>query len=353
MPSSLNDSSKSLVSAPLRRRSLMALAASSLTMPVFAQARTVTIGYQDLLVPMKLMMETAELERSTGYRVQWKMYDTGADIMKALAAGEIQIGEAGSSPFTAAATAGQKVRLLWICDDMANAEALVVRKGAGIDKMADLRGKTLAVPNLSTAHYQLFAALSEAGLGRNVKLLILKPPQIRAAWDAGTIDGAYLWNPVLGYLKGSGKVLISAAQMAQRGYPTFDGLVGNSAWVDAHETLVVALVQAIARAQRSYLDSRAGWTAQTPAVQSIARLTKTPPAEVLAGMALYRFVPPEEQLGTRWFGGGAEKAMANTALFQSVMLVSGAPLASYSQFMAPGFLRKAMAAAPAGNGKSA
>ena len=268
--------------------------------------------------------------------------------MKAMATGEIQIGEVGSSPFTAAATAGQKLRLLWVCDDMANAEALVVRNSAGINKMADLSGKTLASPNLSTAHYQLFAALSEAGLGRNVKLLTMKPPQIRAAWDAGTIDGAYLWNPVLGHLKGSGKVLVSAAQMAQRGYPTFDGLVGNSAWVDANETLVVGLIQAIARAQRSYLDSQASWTPQTLAVQTIARLTKTPPAEVLAGMALYRFVPPEEQLGARWFGGGAATAMANTALFQSIMLVNGAPLPSYSQFMAPGFLRKALAAAPTG-----
>lgn len=348
MSSSLNDLSESLVSAPLKRRSLMALAASSLAMPVFAQARTVTIGYQDLLVPMKLMMETAELERSTGYRVQWKMYDTGADIMKAMAAGEIQIGEAGSSPFTAAATAGQKVRVLWICDDMANAEALVVRNGAGIEKISDLRGKTLATPSLSTAHYQLFAALSEAGLVRHVKLLTLKPPQIRAAWEAGKIDGAYLWNPVLGHLKGSGKVLVSAGQMAQRGYPTFDGLIGNSAWVDANEKLVVALIQAISRAQRSYLETQSSWTAQTPAVQTIARLTKTPPAEVLAGMGLYRFVPPEEQLGPRWFGGGAAKAMANTALFQSTMLVSGPPLASYNEFIAPGFLRKAMAAAPAG-----
>ncbi|MGV8804709.1 MAG: taurine ABC transporter substrate-binding protein [Polaromonas sp.] len=344
MPPSLD----ATITAPhsLRRRSLMALAASSLALPVLAQARSVTIGYQDLLVPMKMMMQASdELERSTGYRVQWKMYDTGADIMKALAAGDIQIGEVGSSPFTAAATAGQKVSLLWICDDMANAEALVVRNSAGVNKMADLSGKTLAAPNLSTAHYQLFAALSEAGLVRNVKLLNLKPPQIRAAWDAGTIDGAYLWNPVLGHLKGSGKVLVSAAQMAQRGYPTFDGLVGNNAWIDANETLVVGLIQAIARAQRSYLNSQASWTAQTPAVQTIAQLTKTAPAEVPGGMALYRFVPPEEQLGARWFGGGAATAMANTALFQSIMLVNSAPLPNYNQFMAPNFLRKAMAAA--------
>ena len=56
-------------------------------------------------------------------------------------------------------------------------------------------------------------------------------------------------------------------------------------------------------------------------------------------------VPPEEQLGARWLGGGAARAMANTALFQATMLAGSAPLGSYSQFMAPAFLRKAMATA--------
>ena len=347
---SLGEKAEMLACMPLRRRSLMALAASSLAAPAFAQNRTVTIGYQDLLVPMKLIVEAADLERATGYSVQWKMYDTGADIMKALAAGEIQLGEAGSSPFTAAATAGQDVRLLWICGDMANAEALVVRNGAGIEKLSDLRGKTVAAPHLSTAHYQLFAALSEGGLVRDVKLLTLKPAQIRAAWDAGKLDGAWLWNPVLGHLKTSGKVLLSAAQMAQRGYLTFDGLVGSRAWTDANEALVVPLLQALAAAQRNYLDTHASWTPKTPAVQSIARLTKTPAEQVLSGMALYRFVPPEEQLGARWLGGGAARAMANTALFQATMLAGGAPLNNYEQFMAPAFLRKAMP--PASGAKS-
>lgn len=339
------DSSSGIPRHPIRRRALIALAASSMSAPSFAQKRTVTIGYQDLLVPMKLIMENSDLERTSGYRVQWKMYDTGADIMKAMAAGEIQLGEVGSSPFTAAATAGQGVRLLWICDDMANAEALVVRSDAGIARVADLRGKTLATPYLSTSHYQLYAALTEAGVVRNVKLLAMKPPQIREAWDAGTIDGAYVWNPVLNYLKRSGKVLLSATQVAQRGYPTFDGLAGSSTWADANEGFVVALIQAIARAQRSYVETQASWTPQTPAVQTIARLTKTPPAEVPTGMALYRFVPPEEQLGARWLGGGVATAMANTALFQATMLVGGAPLDSYSGFMAPGPLRKAVAVA--------
>lgn len=342
----LKTGGETLVDLPIRRRAIIALAtsvASSIAAPVFAQDRTVTIGYQSLLVPMKLVVDSAELERSTGYRVRWKMYDTGADIMKALAAGDIQIGEVGSSPFTAAATAGQDVRLLWISADMSNAEALVVRKGLGIEKFSDLRGKTLAAPHLSTSHYQLFAALSEAGLMRDVNLLTIKPAQIRVEWDAGKLDGAWLWNPMLAQLKNSGTVLMTAAQIARRGYPTFDGLVGDRRWTETNETMVVALLHSIAAAQRTYVDNKAGWTAKTPAVQAIARLTNTLPEQVMAGMGLYGFVAPEEQLGAHWLGGGAARAMANNALFQTTMLAGGVPLNSYNKFMAPAPLQKATA----------
>lgn len=338
----LNKHRDTLGGTPIARRHLMALAAC-IALPALAQTRTVTIGYLDTLVPMKQLVEGAELERSTGYRVQWRMYDTGVEIMKALAAGDIQLGEVGSSPFTAAATLGQDVRLLWVSGDIHNAEALVVRNGMGIEKFSDLRDKTVAAPRLSTSHYQLFAALTESRLMRDVKLLTLKPAEIRAAWDAGTLDGAWLWNPVLERLKGNGKVLMSAAQSAQRGYPTFDGLAGDRRWAEANETLVVALLQAIVQVQRTYLDNRADWNVKTPAVQAIARVTKTPPEQVAPSMGLYRFVPPEEQLGGRWLGGGVARAMANTALFQTTMLVAGKPLDDYSKFVEPAFLYKAAA----------
>ena len=45
----------------------------------------------------------------------------GGDVIKAMASGGVQIGEAGSSPFTAAASQGQDLKLFWILDDIGDA----------------------------------------------------------------------------------------------------------------------------------------------------------------------------------------------------------------------------------------
>jgi ABC-type nitrate/sulfonate/bicarbonate transport system substrate-binding protein len=55
------------------------------------------------------------------------MFGGGGDVIKAMASGGVQIGEAGSSPFTAAASQGQDLKLFWILDDIGDAEALIAR----------------------------------------------------------------------------------------------------------------------------------------------------------------------------------------------------------------------------------
>ena len=73
---------------------------------VFAQAKKeVTFAHQDMLVPLRTVMESGELEKATGYKINWRMFGGGGDVIKAMASGDVQIGEAGSSPLTAAAIA--------------------------------------------------------------------------------------------------------------------------------------------------------------------------------------------------------------------------------------------------------
>jgi taurine transport system substrate-binding protein len=98
----------------------------------FSQAEEVTFAYQDMLVPLRTVIDSGELERTTGYEINWRQFGDGGDVIRAMSSGDVQIGEAGSSPIAAAASQGQDVRLFWILDDIADAEALVVRNGSGI-----------------------------------------------------------------------------------------------------------------------------------------------------------------------------------------------------------------------------
>ena len=64
----------------------------------FAQTKEVTFAHQDMLVPLRTVMESGELEKATGYKINWRMFGGGGDVIRAMASGDVQIGEVGSSP---------------------------------------------------------------------------------------------------------------------------------------------------------------------------------------------------------------------------------------------------------------
>ena len=225
----------------------LALAATG---SAFAQAKKeVTFAHQDMLVPLRIVQESGELEKATGYKINWRMFGGGGDVIKAMASGDVQIGEAGSSPLTAAASQGQDIRLFWILDDIGDAEALIARNGSGINGIKDLKGKKVATPFVSTSHYQLMVAMKLEGVdAKGVNVMNMRPPEIAAAWERGDIDAAFIWDPVLSKIKGNGKAIASSKSIGAKGYPTFDGVIVNAKWAAENEAFMVALTKALIKA---------------------------------------------------------------------------------------------------------
>jgi len=311
----------------------------------FAQAKKeVTFAHQDMLAPLRTVMESGELEKATGYKINWRMFGGGGDVIKAMASGDVQIGEAGSSPITAAASQGQEIKLFWILDDIADAEALIARNGSGVASIKDLKGKKVATPFVSTAHYQLMAAMKLEGVDpKGVNVMNLRPPEIAAAWERGDIDAAFIWDPVLSKIKGNGKSIASSASIGAKGYPTFDGIVVSTKWAAEHEGFMVALVKALAKADADYRANAAKWTVDSPQVKAMAKWTKADAKDVPAAMALYKFPSLSEQIGPNWLGGGAAKAMANTAVFLKEQGRIQEVKANYGDFVTDVYAKKASA----------
>ncbi len=327
-----------------RRNAMLGIAAAALlgATPVAAQQKQVTFAHQDMLVPLRIVQESGELEKATGYKINWRMFGGGGDVIKAMASGDVQIGEAGSSPITAAVSQGQDIRLFWILDDIADAEALIARNGSGINGIKDLKGKKVATPFVSTAHYQLMAALKLEGVdAKGVNVMNLRPPEIAAAWERGDIDAAFIWDPVLSKIKGNGKAIASSASIGAKGYPTFDGLVVNAKWAAENEAFMVALVKALNKADSQYRANKAKWTADSAEVKAVAKWTKADAKDVPAAMALYKFPTLTEQLSATWLGGGAAKAMANTAAFLKEQGRIPEVKADYGAFVTTTYVQKA------------
>ncbi|MCF8161219.1 MAG: taurine ABC transporter substrate-binding protein [Polaromonas sp.] len=326
-------------------KSLLLATAACLAFSAFAQSKKeVTFAHQDMIVPLRTVMESGELEKATGYKINWRMFGGGGDVVRAMASGDVQIGEAGSSPIVAAASQGQDIKLFWILDDIAEAEALIVRNGSGINSVKDLKGKKVATPFVSTAHYQLMAVMKVNGVdAKSVNVMNLRPPEIAAAWERGDIDAAFIWDPVLTKIKGNGKMIESSKTIGAKGFPTFDGLIVNAKWAAENEAFMVQLVKILAKADENYRANKAKWTADSAEAKAVAKWTKADVKDVPATLALYTFPTMEEQVGPKWLGGAAAKAMTSTAEFLKEQGRIQEIKPSYSAFITDAYIKKAMA----------
>ncbi len=232
---------------------LLAMAIAMAAGSANAQTKEVTIAHQDMIVPFRVLQAAGAVEKATGYKISWKMFGGGGDVIKAMASGQVPIGEVGSSPITAAAAQGIDIQVIWVLDDINNAEQLVASTKSGITSLAGLKGKKVATPFVSTAHYQLLFALNKAGVNpKEIQILNLRPPEIAAAWERGDLDATFIWEPVLSKVRADGKVIMSSADIAKQGAPTFDGIMVNRAWAAENKDFLTRLLKALADADKDY-----------------------------------------------------------------------------------------------------
>ena len=309
--------------------------------------KEVTIAYQDMLDPYRVSQEAKDLEKATGYKINWKQFGGGGEVIKAMASGAVQIGEVGSAGVAAAVSRGEPFELFWILDDIGDAEALVAKNGSGINSVKDLKGKKIAMPFNSTTHFHTMVALEQAGIDpKDVQILNMRPPEVRAAWQRGDIQATYIWDPVLSEVKKDGKVIITSGKLsADTGKATFDGYIVNKDWANQNHDFMVKFVKVLAAADEKYRANKDKWTKDSAEIKAVAKWSGAKPEDVPAGMALYRFPTLAEQ-NTKWLGGGkdslAAKALAATAQFQLSQKQIEKTLPDYSAVVTDQYVKDAM-----------
>ena len=312
-----------------------------------ALAETVTVGYQLIYNPWKVPIADNTFSKATGWDVQYRQFNSGAKVIAAMASGDVQIALAGSSPIAAGASQGLDIQLVWIVEDIASAEALVARNGSGIDKVTDLKGKKVGVPFVSTSHFHLLFALEHFGVpASEVDILNMQPPQLAAAWERGDIDAAFVWDPALGAIKKTGHVVITSGELSKLGKPTFDGLVVNKTWAEAHAEGLAKFIRTIAAADADYRDHKDAWTPNSAPVKKIVGVVGGDAKDVPGVLALYNFPTMEQQASCAWLGcgkdGGAAKALIYTSDFLKAQKKIPDVLPDYTGFVTPKYVEAAM-----------
>ncbi|WP_312933851.1 taurine ABC transporter substrate-binding protein [Pseudomonas sp.] len=317
--------------SPLRLFATLALASASW----MVQAADLTVAYQTTVDPAKAAQADGAYEKASHASIDWRKFDNGADVITAVASGDVQIGYLGSSPLAAAATRKLPIETFLIATQIGAGEALVAR--SGIDTPQALIGKKIAVPFVSTGHYSLLAALKHWGIDpAKVQILNLAPPAIIAAWKRGDIDATYVWDPALGVAKENGKVLITSGELASQGAPTFDAWIVRKDFAAKHPEVVKAFAKVTLDAYADYRQDPKAWLAKPDNISKVARLSGAKPADI--PVLLEGNVYPLAADQATALGAPTTQALTDTATFLKEQGKVAAVLPDYSPYVSARFL---------------
>jgi len=293
------------------------------------------VAYQTTVDPAKVSQVDGDYETATKASIDWRKFDNGADVITAVASGDVQIGYLGSSPLAAAATRKLPIETFLIATQIGAGEALVVRDE--IKTPQDLVGKKVAVPFVSTGHYSLLAALKHWNIDpAKVQIVNLAPPAIIAAWKRGDIDATYVWDPALGVAKETGKVLITSGELGKAGAPTFDAWIVRKDFASKHPDVVRAFAQVTLQAYADYRKDPQAWLANQDNVAKLAKLSGAKPSDI--PVLLQGNVYPLAADQASALGAPTTQALTDTATFLKQQGKVEAVLPDYSPYVSAQYL---------------
>lgn len=130
------------------------------------------------------------------YRIKWSTFSSGPPLLEAVNAKAVDIGGVGNTPPVFAAGAGSKIKIVGATHGDTAGETVLVPKDSPLKKTGDLKGRSVAVAQGSSAHFQLVASLRKVGLTlRDVKVKYLQPADALAAFTGGKVDAWAVWDP--------------------------------------------------------------------------------------------------------------------------------------------------------------
>src|ERR1700742_1007855 len=202
-------------------------------------AVTLTIGDQKG-TGAEALLQAAGLLSKLPFKAKWVDFTSGPPMVQAMGAGSVDIGGVGDAPPAFAAAGGSKIKIVGARITPAAAGAVVVPKGSSITSVQQLKGKTIAAPEGTSADYHLLTVLAAAGLTRkDVTIDNLQPADALSAFTSGKVDAWDTWSPYIeeAVKQNGGKVLASGKQY---GAPDAFQVASDAALADKGKAAAIA-----------------------------------------------------------------------------------------------------------------
>jgi len=204
---------------------------------------TVRIGCQRFgllkLVRARGRLESQLLER--GIKIEWVEFVNGSALVEGFRRGEVGLGIMGEGPPVLAQAARVPIVYLAAEGPAPEGEAIIVPASSEIGRVAELRGKKIALSHGANAHYLLLEALEEAGVDyTEVHVEFTTPEAARRAFEAGEVDAWGIGDPMLAELQQEAKARVLRDARGLASNPAY--YVCTQAFALAHPELLEALL---------------------------------------------------------------------------------------------------------------
>lgn len=245
-----------------RRRFLKVLATTAALWGVGAAAQTdaqpkeLRIGYQKAAVNLVIIKQQGTLEkRLPNTRVQWIEFPAGPQLLEALAVGSLEFGLTGDSPPVFAQAAGKDLLYVAAEPPKPDSSAILVLGDSPLKKLADLKGKRIALQKGSSAHYLLVRAVEKAGLKwTDINPVYLAPADARAAFERRSVDAWAIWDPFYAATELALKPRILATGRELSSNNSF--YLASRPFVTNHPRALAVLLEELTRADQLAQDNR-------------------------------------------------------------------------------------------------
>jgi NitT/TauT family transport system substrate-binding protein len=209
--------------------------------------KVVKMGYMPVITNLAAPLLDAVSDRSdSGIRFKAMKFASFAEMAEALRNDQIQAAFIIAPLSIVLRQQGEDVRVVYIGNR--HESTFVTRKELGVKSIADLQGRTVAVPMRYSGHnLALLKTISEAGLQDKVRIVEMNPPDMAAAMASGSLDAYFVGEPFAAQtLKfGASSLLFYVEQV----WPDFicNLLLVKQQLIDREPKTVQALVEGAAR----------------------------------------------------------------------------------------------------------
>ena len=276
----------------------------------------ITVAYfLEWPMPFEYAKVNGTYDEELGVTVNWRAFDTGTAMSAAMASGDVHIAVSqGVPPFVVATSAGQDLQILDVAVSYADNDNCVVaaRHEIDADSVDELTGKKVGVPIGTAAHYGFLKQMEHFGVDiATLEINDIAPAEGAAALAQGSLDMACGWGGALRRMLEHGNVLMTGAEKEELGIQVFDVTSSPAEFVASEPELVAAFLKVTA-------DANAMWNSGENTAEMLAVIAQDAgmtEENALATMNTFAFPSVEEQLSSKWLGGGTQAFLKEVADF--------------------------------------